>query len=153
MENKFTRKYIKPGFKLFENQVYNVKRLIHKRRCILSDKCGGGKTASVLFAFSFLKEKGLMSNLLVLTPLSAFEKEVWKKDIVKFTTLTFISIDNLYKLVGNSEQKLNKALVQYDVVYGKHTHVKVVGKGKEGIRNLIARVALKQTTLFCVDEI
>lgn len=151
MEEKFTRKYIKPGFKLFENQVYNVKRLIHKRRCILSDKCGGGKTASVLFAFSFLKEKGHLQNLLVLTPLSALEKEVWKKDIVKFTTFTSISLDNLYKLVGESETKLTKALSTYDVIYGKHTHVKATGKGN--VQSLIARIALRQTTLFCVDEI
>ena len=153
MEYKFTRKYIKPGFQLFDNQVYNVKRLIHKRRCILSDKCGGGKTASVLFAFSYLKEKGHLRNLLVLTPLSALEKEVWKKDIQKFTTFTCITIEALHKMVGESEDKLEKALASYDVIYGKHTHVKSATKSQESLRNLIWRIAIKQSTLFCVDEI
>lgn len=153
MEKNFTRKYIKPGFKLFDNQVYNVKKLIHRRRTILSDKCGGGKTASVLFAFSYLKEKGHMQSLLVLTPLSAFEKEVWKKDIQKFTNFSCITIENLYKMVGESESKLTRALESYDIVYGKHTHIKSTSKEGEKIRNLIWRIAIRQTTLFCVDEV
>lgn len=145
---KFERKFIKPNVTLFDNQCENVKALVHKRRCILSDKCGGGKTLSVLFAFSFLKEKNRLKNLLVLTPLSALEKEVWKKDIVKFTKLECIDLEKLNKLVGQSDERLIRALNRYDVIYGKHTHVK-----QEDIRNLIRRIVIFQTTLICVDEI
>lgn len=148
MENRFTEKYIKPGTQLFQNQKDNVKRLVHKRRCILSDKCGGGKSMSVLYAFSYLKEKALMKNLLVLTPLSAYEKEVWKKDMQKFTTFTYIDIKDLLKLYKSNRNKLSQILDKYDVIYGKHTNVK-----QEEFRSLIVELASLSTTLFCVDEV
>lgn len=142
------RKYIKPGVVLFENQKYNIKNLIHRRRCILSDRCGGGKSLSVLYAFSLLKEKAILNNLVVLTPLSAYEKEVWKKDIQKFTNLTSIDIEKLVSLVDDNPLRLERALQNYDVIYCKHTHLKQ-DKALALLRNLSAI----DRTLICVDEI
>lgn len=148
MEQKFTEKYIKPGVQLFSNQKYNVKKLIHRRRCILSDKCGGGKTLSVLYAFSYLLEKGYMKRLFVLTPLSAYEKEVWKKDMQKFTTFKYIDIEDLYKMVRNAPYRLEALLNNYDVIYGKHSHV----KARDYIE-ICTNIIATQGTLLCVDEL
>lgn len=144
----FQEKYIKQGFQLYDNQKCNVRHLVHRRRCILSDKCGGGKTASVLYAFSYLKERGALKNLVVLTPLSAYEKEVWKKDMQKFTKLSFVDVEDLYKVTGGDILKIRKAIDKFDVIYGKHTHVK-----QDHIRDLIWEVIKLSTTLFCIDEV
>lgn len=139
---------IKSNCKLFDNQKHNVKELIRKRRCILSDKCGGGKSLSVLYAFALLKKHGKMNTMLVLTPLSAYEKEVWKKDIVKFTNMKCIDIETLSEIVMGSEERLNKALQTFDIVYGKHTHVKQL-KYKECLDLIIKR----KDNLFVNDEV
>lgn len=121
-----TYKYIKPGVSLFENQKRNVSLLVRRRKALLTDKVGSGKSLSVLFAFSLLKEKGKLTNMLVLTPLSAYAKEVWKKDIVKFTTLKCIDIEVLAKRIEGHFDKIDLLLNQYDVIYGKHSHVKQI---------------------------
>lgn len=146
--SKFQEKYIKPGTRLFDNQKENIKKLIHRRRCILSDKCGGGKTLSVLYGFSYLLEKGYMQRMLVLTPLSAYEKQVWKLDMQKFTTFTYISVDELYKMVKDAPYRLPDLLNHYQVIYGKHTHV----KAKE-TADLIRLILNTPSTLLCIDEI
>lgn len=147
--NKFQGKYIKPGVKLFDEQKMFVKRLVHRRRCILSGKTGAGKTLSVLYAFSYLKEMGYMKRLFVLTPLSAYEKDVWKKDIAKFTTFKCIDIDSFYKLYKDAVPAARSNLLDYyDVIYGKHTHVKA-----RDYVELCAEIISLQDTLCCIDEV
>lgn len=146
--SKFQAKYIKPELKLFDNQKYNIKELVHRKRCILSDKCGGGKTASVIYAFSYLKEKQCVSNLLVLTPLSAHEKLVWKSDTTKFTTFRAISLEQLSDIVQGSEERLSRALESYSIIYGKHTSVK-----QDSYSWLLDKLISNDNVLFCVDEV
>lgn len=141
----FTRKYIRPGVKLFDNQRYNVSELIKRRRALLTDRVGSGKTLSILFAYSVLKEAGKLSNLIVMTPLSAYEKETWKQDIKKFTLFTSISLDELYKICGDSQDKLVKCLQQYNVVYCKHSHSK-------SHLEFLERIASVPDALLCIDE-
>lgn len=150
MQNKvkMPETLIKSTLKLFPNQVSNVKNLVKKRRCILSDKCGAGKTISVLYAFAVLKKHGKLNTMLVLTPLSAYEKEVWKKDIVKFTNLKCIDVETLSRLVMGDQERLDKVLQQFDVVYGKHTHIKQT-KYQECLDMIIKR----HDNLFVVDEV
>ena len=48
-----------------------------------------------------------MSNLLVMTPLSGYEKKVWPRDIKKLTHFTYISLDDLDNIVRNSRERLS----------------------------------------------
>lgn len=139
---------VKDTLKLYSNQKSNVKKLVARRRCILSDRCGAGKTISVLFAFSYLKSKGVMKNLLVLTPLSAYEKEVWKKDVVKFTNLKIVDLETLLKMTTCNKDRVLKALDNFDVIYCKHTHIK-----QEDYNLLLNLIVEQHTTLLCVDEV
>lgn len=139
---------IKNTCSLFDNQKQNVKELIRKRRCILSDKCGGGKSLSVLYAFALLKKHGKLNTMLVLTPLSAYEKEVWKKDIVKFTNMRCIDVETLSEIVMGSEERLNKALQTFDIIYGKHTHIK-----QEKYKECIDLLVKHNDNLLVVDEV
>lgn len=139
-------KYIKPGTNLFPNQQSNVQLLLKRRKALLTDRVGSGKSLSILYSFALLKERGKLSNMLVLTPLSALSKEVWKKDIIKFTNLTCIDVETLYKLSNHSIQRLLKLLSQYSIIYGKHTHVKTYTKFLQLICSL-------PTTLLTIDEI
>lgn len=140
-------KYLKPTFKPFDNQLENAKKLVNRRRALLVDKVGNGKTATVLMAFSFLKEKERIENLLVLTPKNAYEKEVWKNDSKKFTELNAIDLETLCSRVSNSSERLEKYLREYQIIYGKHTHLK-----KREYFNLCCNIA-KTRTIICIDEV
>lgn len=140
-----SNKYIKPEFKLFDNQIKNVNALIRKRKVILTDHVGSGKTMSIVYAFSILKDREKLNNLVVLTPLSAYAKSVWKKDIVKFTRLRVIDIEVLAKRLEGHFDKLDLILDQYDVIYGKHSHFKQ-------IKDILDLICSRPTTLLCIDE-
>jgi len=142
----FEKRYLKGDVSLFENQKHNVKRLVHRRRALLSDKVGAGKTLSCLYSFAYLKEKGELSNMLVFTPLSAYEKNVWRKDIEKFTTLSCISVDDLLSKCGDSIKDLGALMLEYDVIYGKHTHIKSCTK-------IMKKICKNPSTVLVVDEV
>lgn len=139
-------KFLKDTFKPYDNQIHNARELCKRRQALLTDHMGAGKCCSVLLAFSVLKAKGKINNLVVLTPLSAYEKEVWKKDIVKFTNFKCISIDDFAKSVGDNPARIEKLLSVYDVIYGKHTHSKIY-------KYLLADIFAKApSTILCLDE-
>ena len=93
------------------------------QKALLTDRVGSGKSLSTLYSFCYLKEKGVVSKMIVFTPLSAYAKKVWAKDIEKFTFLTKVSFDDFMAEVNKGED-LAKMLSKYDVIYCKHTHVK-----------------------------
>ena len=119
----FNQIYLKPNINLFDNQKRNIKRLVSMNRALLTDRVGSGKTLSVLYSFAYRKEKGLNDVLLVFTPLNAYEKKVWAKDVEKFTTLESISLNGVYEMIDNGAA-LENILKEYSVVYCKHTQVK-----------------------------
>lgn len=140
-------KFIKEGFNLFENQKYNVERLSHRRRALLCDKCGNGKTASVLYAYALLKEQNKLNNIIVFTPLSAYKKKVWKTDIQKFTNFRAIDLESLYERVQNYPQNISKYLENYDVIYAKHSHVV-----KSDYLELVEKICGSPRVLAVIDE-
>lgn len=144
----YRERYIKENLNLYENQKRNVKALVHKRRCILSDKAGAGKTCSCLYAFAYLKAKGYLSNMFILTPLSAYEKKVWDKDVQKFFKFTSIDIADLAKLAGDNPERLQKLLQKYDIIYGKHSNIK-----QTQFTWLFYSLRVKRDILWVIDEI
>ena len=112
----YKQKYIKHSVSLFDNQKNNVKQLVTKKRALLTDRVGSGKSLSVLYSFGVLKEAGILDNMLVLTPLSAHSKLVWKKDIDKFTNFKCIDVESLYKQSKGSKDKLIKLMCEYHII-------------------------------------
>ena len=141
----FSQIYLKPDINLFENQKNNIRRLVSMQRALLTDRVGSGKTLSVLYSFAYRLEKGLNHVLLVLTPLNAYEKKVWAKDVDKFTRLQSISLDDLVDRLGRGAN-LSTLLHDYPIVYGKHTQVKTQSE-------LIRMICSYDKTLLCIDEV
>lgn len=145
---KFQQLYIKKSVELFDEQKEFVKQLVHRKRCIISAKTGAGKTLICLYAYSYLKEKGYINNLLVLTPLNAHDKRVWYNDMQKFTSFRSISLEDLADKLDANGTNLYKYLGYYDVIYGKHTHLK-----NEKMLRIISAIVTQPKTLLCVDEV
>lgn len=116
--------YIKDIFEPRQYQIEHAKMLTKHKRALLVEKTGRGKTMVCLYAFAVLKEFNKADNLLVLTPLSAYEKQVWKADIDKWTNLKSIDIESLLMKLQNFPQSLEKLLKYYNVIYAKHSHLK-----------------------------
>ena len=135
----FNQIYLKDGFTLFDNQKANVKRLVTMRRALLTDHVGSGKSLSTLYSFCYLKEKGFADRMIVFTPLNAYTKRVWAKDIDKFTKLSCADFDSV-------KSESPDALKKHDVIYCKHTHLK---QDYETLRV----VCSDPKTLVVVDEI
>lgn len=134
----FNQVYLKDTFTLFENQKANIKRLVSMKRALLTDRVGSGKSLSTLYSFCYLKEKGWADRMLVFTPLNAYTKKVWQKDIDKFTKLRAVDFD---AVVDNPE-----VYKDCDVCYCKHTHLK---QDYELLRKLCS----DSRTLVVVDEV
>lgn len=141
----FNQIYLKPNISLFDNQKSNIKRLVSMDRALLTDRVGSGKTLSVLYSFAYRLEKGLNHVLLVLTPLNAYEKKVWAKDVDKFTNLKSISLDELVEELKRGAY-LSTILHDNPIVYGKHTQVKTHSE-------LIRAICNYEKTLLCIDEV
>lgn len=137
----FNQIYLKDGFTLFENQKANIRRLVTMRRALLTDRVGSGKSLSTLYSFCYLKEKGFADRMIVFTPLNAYTKRVWQKDIDKFTKLSCTDFDSV-----KTETDVEKLLKSYDVIYCKHTHLK---QDFELLRVLCS----DPKTLVVVDEV
>ena len=143
----FQQIYIKHSVQLYDNQKVNVKKLVHRKKCILSDKTGGGKTLSVLYAFGYLKEKGYLKNMLVGCQLSAYDKQVWMMDIKKFSSFRAITLDDLFTKLNDDFSNLYKYLDYYDIIIFKHTHLK-----KDVMLRVLSAISAQQSTLLCIDE-
>jgi len=141
----FNQIYLKDNINLFDNQKNNIRRLVSMDRALLTDRVGSGKTLSVLYSFAYRKEKGLNDVLLVFTPLNAYTKKVWAKDVEKFTTLNSISLDCLYNMLDRGAV-LENVLKDYSVVYCKHTQVKTHSE-------LIRAICSRERTLLAIDEV
>lgn len=147
-DKKFQQLYIKKSVQLFDEQKEFIKKMVHRRRCIISAKTGAGKTLMALYAFGYLKEKEHCKNLLVLTPLSAYDKAVWKLDMQKFSSYRHISMDDFIAKLDPTMSNLYKLLDYYDVIYGKHTMLK-----NEVAFRVIAAICAQPSTLLCIDEV
>lgn len=124
-----------------ENQKKYINKLCRLNYAILCAKTGEGKTVSALYAFSWLQYQGAVDNLIVLMPLSAYTKEVWQKDLLKFFNLTYITLDELIAKYRITREVLQK----YDVIICKHTHVKLHQTQLKMLTSLTR-------TITCIDE-
>lgn len=117
------RKYIKESFTLFDFQLESCRLLARRRRAILLDSVGNGKTMQCLYSYSYLRSRGVLSLAVVFTPKNAYDKKIWATDASKHTYLRCISLDEVASRVAGGVS-LTSLVERYDVIYAKHTHVK-----------------------------
>lgn len=151
---------------LKESQREQANKLVKRKHAILVEKAGKGKTYTVLSAFAYHYIKGNIKNILVLTPRNAFERRVWKLETSKMTNLKSIDIETLQDKVGNNPAKLKHYLDEYQVIYGKHTHIYkvyelilkiLINQPKNALvldeihafRNPVAKLHLTMVTIVC----
>lgn len=131
---------------LTEDQKRVVAFLVKRRRAMVCEKAGKGKTLSVLASYLYLKEKGLIDKLIVLTPKNAYEKKVWESECKKHTNLKAVGLDQIKTIIGTrSQESVLKYISNYDVIYAKHSH----------LRNSLDLLVLLRAgrTIVCVDEV
>lgn len=136
-----TIKYDWPGrFQPFVHQIQTTEFLVqHERAFCLSDM-GTGKTASVLWAFDYLRKLGLVKNMLVVSPLSTLQR-TWGDEI--FSTLKHF---RHVVLTGSAEERRKKLKEKADIYIINHDGLKVAGMVKAINRR-------QDIDLVIVDEI
>lgn len=116
-------RYLKDDFRLFEFQLDACRQLVRRRRAILLDSVGNGKTMQCLYSYAYLLSRGVVSVAVVFTPKNAYDKKVWATDAARHTHLRCVSWDAVLESLGGGTS-LSDIAARYDVIYAKHTHVK-----------------------------
>lgn len=110
---------------LTKDQVTIAQFLSKRKRALVCEKAGKGKTFATLAAFIKLQSAGKAERLLVLAPRNAYDKGVWESECKRHTSLRVITVDKIKELVqGRPLTAVDKIIKNYDVVCGKHSHVK-----------------------------
>jgi SNF2 family DNA or RNA helicase len=112
---------------------------LHPRAFILNDM-GTGKTASVLWAFDYLRKQGIVDWLLVISPLSTLER-AWGDEIFRnFADMTFGVMH------GTADRRMKVLNTKHDVYIINHDGIKS--------KSLLAAIRAKAgKPLVVVDEL
>lgn len=140
-------RYLKDDFKLFEFQLDACRQLVRRRRAILLDSVGNGKTMQCLYSYAYLRSKSIVDVAVVFTPKNAYDKKIWATDANRHTHLKCISWDDALDALS-ARTSLQSILQRYDVIYAKHTHVK---SSYEQLRELYMLEGVKVLTI--IDEV
>lgn len=143
MEHK---RYFRDGFHLFDHQVPSARALCQRRRALLVDGTGSGKTLTCLYSFAYLQSRGVVTHMLVWTPLNAHTKRIWEKDATKYSFLKCLSFDD-YIAQRSKGVSVETLLSRYDVIYGKHGHVKTAFNWMQEL------YAATPRSITCIDEV
>lgn len=140
-------RYLKDDFKLFEFQLDACRQLVRRRRAILLDSVGNGKTMQCLYSYAYLRSKSIVDVAVVFTPKNAYDKKIWATDANRHTHLKCISWDDVLDALS-ARTSLLSIVQRYDVIYAKHTHVK---SSYDRLRELYMLEGVKVLTI--IDEV
>lgn len=132
--------------KLMPHQEAHLKKAVLKRRLLLTEKTGRGKTLIELAVAGQLLHEGKIDAVFVSTPKTAYEKKVWESECSKHTTLKTIDFETLVVKSSGRTASAAKLMKHFNVVFAKHSHVK---QHTTFIRELIGSVRF----MVIVDEI
>lgn len=124
----------------FNAQDVTAGKLTLNDRMFVLNEIGTGKTMSVLWAFDYLRQRGLVRNMLVVTPLSTMDR-VWADEIFKHFPHLDCSV-----LYGNAKRRLGQLEFPADVYIINHDGLKV-----PEIRE--ALIKRKDLDIVTVDEL
>ena len=128
-----------PGrFEPFEAQKETAAMLTLNSRAFVLNEVGTGKSMAILWAYDYLKSKGLANKLLVLAPLSTLER-TWADEI--FTHLPHLDFSVLY---GTKKQRTKALAKDVDVYIINHDGAKVI------LDEIMARTDI---THVAIDEV
>ena len=116
-----------------------VNHLIKYPKCGIFVDMGLGKTASCLYAFSFLKQKGKVERMLIIAP-KFVALHTWKDEIKKWQEFTNLTINIA---VGNENTRLNAFENKSDIVIINRDNVSWMHKN----------VSMASFQVLCVDEL
>lgn len=94
------------------------KLTLHDRMFVLNE-IGTGKTMSVLWSFDYLRQRGLVRNMLVVTPLSTMDR-VWADEV--FRHFPHLECSVLY---GTAKRRLGQLEYPADIYVINHDGLKV----------------------------
>jgi len=114
-----------PGKKPFEAQRVTAAMLSIEKRAYVLSGLGTGKTRSVLYAFDFLRQQGLVKSMIVVAPLSTLNF-TWRREI--FETFPHLRVQVLH---GTRKQRLLKLAEPADIYVINHDGIKVITKELE----------------------
>lgn len=91
-----------------------------RKRALLSDKAGKGKTLTALFSWYYLHKVGVVNKMFVVVPVNAYTKKVWQKEVkLHFSGVTSISFDEVSNYTTTQLMSL-----PHDIVVLKYTSCK-----------------------------
>jgi superfamily II DNA or RNA helicase len=131
-------RYDWPGAKRpFKHQKITSALLVSEPRAFVLNGLGTGKTRSVLFAFDYLKQQGLVQTMLVVAPLSTL-RDTWADEIRNvFPHLT------AGVLTGSADQRLKMLKEPRDIMLINH----------DALRNFGGALAAHGFDIVVADEL
>lgn len=167
LEIDFSDAEEKSGRKVMEHQKEACKFLISRKKCILADEMGGGKTYSTILAAL----KGNFEHILIISPSSvkkSWENElkllVPEEDIVivqgskwkdaKFTIINYDVLDSFYKIPTQKIKKKELNVNDEGEVVTEYKEKEIVSRSKKIIDEAMADSQLFQAKydLIIIDE-
>lgn len=116
--------------KLKDYQTPHLEIMRRKRRVVLAEKPGRGKTLTTLAAFADIcnrkdsEGRSVVDIAFVMAPRSAYEKKVWEKECKAHTDIQSIDLERVSALIKNN-QSLDRLLRKKGLlIYAKHSHLK-----------------------------
>jgi len=105
----------------FRHQVETTEFLVQHHRAFCLSDMGSGKTASVLWAFDYLRKNGQAKKMLVVSPLSTLQR-TWGDEISSsFSHLRYMI------LTGSGDERRRRLRENADIYIINHDGLKVVG--------------------------
>ena len=110
MDIDFTPYENKGGIKVMEHQKQAVKFLINRKKCILADEMGGGKTMSAILGAIV----GGFTHILVVSPASV--KKTWENELRRF-----VNEEDIVIVQGSKWKDAKFTIINYDILDNFYT--------------------------------
>ena len=123
----------------FKAQETTTAMLVVEPRAYVLNTMGTGKTRSVLFAFDFLKRRGLVNKMLVAAPLSTLNF-TWGREV--FGVFPGYSVGVLH---GSKAKRLKILEEDHDIYVVNHDGLSVLGAE--------LKEKFDENDIFCIDEV
>lgn len=127
------------GTKPFKAQIVTTAMLVVEPRAYVLNTMGTGKTRSVLFAYDFLKRRGLVNKMLVAAPLSTLNF-TWAREV--FGVFPKYSVGILH---GTKEKRQRVLAEDHDIYVVNHDGLVVL--------NDDIKAKFGDDDVFCIDEV
>lgn len=109
---------------LMPHQRVHVDKAIKRRRLLLVEHAGRGKTLIELASVCYLLNNHHIEKTFISVPLVSYTKKSWQSECSIHTNLSFIDLDTLLHLSAGSVSRAISILKDYQLCIFKHTAVK-----------------------------